>query len=182
MSIAREKLYWIHIWKLCGLIVSDRTLPPVCKTIGWLLLNHYNLKTGKCFPSHHLLKEESNYKLRQVKNATKRLNKKYIPIAKKGKTGLANEYQPAFELVANDPDVVQFCAIISAKTQSKKGYKSAPQTINQTIYKTKEDEERELLGKVSFVKKGIHLQSISQVDLEEMYHRQLITEEEYKKW
>ena len=38
------------------------------------------------------------------------------------------------------PDVVQFCAIISAKTQSKKGYKSAPQTINQTIYKTKEDE------------------------------------------
>tara|TARA_Y100000588_G_scaffold367775_1_gene434901 strand:- start:631 stop:1074 length:444 start_codon:yes stop_codon:yes gene_type:complete len=113
-------------------------------------------------------------------HGTKRLNKKYIPIAKKGKTGLANEYQPAFELVANDPDVVQFCATISAKTQSKKGYKSAPQTINQTIYKIKEDEERILLGRVSFVKKGIRLGSISQVDLQEMLQRGLITEEKYK--
>ena len=65
---------------------------------------------------------------------------------------------------------------------SKRAFHSAPQTIKETIYKPKEDDERILLGKVSFVKKGIHLQSISQVDIEEMLQRGLITEEENKKW
>ena len=67
---------------------------------------------------------------------------------------------------------------------AKKAPKVEKETKKETPKKeeTKEDEERELLGKVSFVKKGIHLQSISQVDLEEMHRRQLITEEKYKKW
>ena len=59
---------------------------------------------------------------------------------------------------------------------------NAPQTIKETIYKPKEDEERILLGKVSFVKKGMYTQRISQVDLQQMLQRELITEEEYKKW
>ena len=45
-----------------------------------------------------------------------------------------------------------------------------------------QDEEKQLLVRVSFVKKGIRLGSISQVDLQEMLQRKLITEEEYKKW
>ena len=71
---------------------------------------------------------------------------------------------------------------VGAHSVSKRVSYSAPQTIKETIYKTKEDEERILLGRVSFVKKGIRLGSISQVDLQEMLQRGLITEEEYKKW
>ena len=63
MSTHSQKLYWIHIWKLKGLIDKDRSLPPVCKTVAWQLLDHYNLETGKCFPSHQTLSEECNYKL-----------------------------------------------------------------------------------------------------------------------
>ena len=60
--------------------------------------------------------------------------------------------------------------------------RSAPQTINETLYKTKEDKENELLRMVSFVKRRHHIPSISEDMVEEMYRRQLITEEEYKKW
>ena len=52
--------------------------------------------------------------------------------------------------------------------------------IKETIYKPKEEDERILLGRVSFVKKGIRLGSISQVDLQEMLQRGLITEKEFK--
>ena len=148
MSTHSQKLYWIHIWKLKGLIDKDRSLPPVCKTVAWQLLDHYNLETGKCYPSHQTLAEECNYKLKQVKNATRKLKEKYIFIERRGKTGRANEYQPAFELVFSDPDVVQYCATVSVKTESKKGYKITPQTINQTIYKQQELTDEELKWKV----------------------------------
>ena len=64
----------------------------------------------------------------------------------------------------------------------KKVQRSAPQTINETLYKTKEDKEKELLRKVSFVKRGHHILSISDDMVEEMYRRQLISKEEYKNW
>ena len=66
--------------------------------------------------------------------------------------------------------------------KTKYGKYTSYETRNETSYKTKEDEERILLGKVSFVKKGMYTQSISQVDVEEMRRLKLITEEEYKNW
>ena len=64
----------------------------------------------------------------------------------------------------------------------KKVQRSAPQTINETLYKTKEGKEEELLRMVSFVKRGQRILSISDDMVEEMHRRQLITEGEYKKW
>ena len=89
-------------------------------------------------------------------------------------------YSTVFELIDKNKDVVHYNDKVGAHSVSKRVHYNALQTINQTIYKTKEDEERELLGKVSFVKKGIYTQRISQVDVQEMLKRGLITKKEFK--
>ena len=52
----------------------------------------------------------------------------------------------------------------------------------ETINKTEEDKENELQWKVSFVKKGMYTQRISQVDVQEMLKRGWITEQEFKNY
>ena len=123
-------------WTLVGLINKDRDLKPVDKVVAWFLLNHYNLKTGRCFPSHQRLAEESNYSLRQVKYATKRLCVKYFHLKRRGHTGSANEYLPVFELIDHEKAVVQYNNKISALSQQEIVQHSAPQNIKETINKT----------------------------------------------
>ena len=53
---------------------------------------------------------------------------------------------------------------------------------NGNYNKTEEDKENELQWKVSFVKKGMYTQRISQVDLQEMLKRGWITEQEFKNY
>ena len=130
-------------WVLKGLIDGDRSLKPVDKVVAWFLLNHYNLTTGKCYPSHQLLAEESGYKIRHVKSATKRLCQKYFRLKRRGHTGSANEYEPVFELIDHNKDVMHYNSKVGAHSVSKRVSYSAPQTIKETIYKTKEDEEEE---------------------------------------
>ena len=169
-------------WVLKGLIDKDRSLKPVDKVVAWLLLNHYNLTTGKCYPSHQLLAEESGYKIRHVKSATKRLCQKYFRLKRRGHTGSANEYEPVFELIDHNKDVVHYNSKVGAHSVSKRVSYSAPQTIKETIYKPIADRKNSLEGYVDFVKRCQHLPSISDDMVEEMYRRQLITEEEFKKW
>ena len=169
-------------WVLKGLIDGDRSLKPVDKAVAWFLLNHYNLITGKCYPSHQLLAEESGYKIRHVKSATKRLCQKYFRLKRKGHTGSANEYEPVFELIDHNKDVVHYNSKVGAHSVSKRVSYSAPQTIKETIYKPIADRKNSLEGYVDFVKRCQHLPSISDDMVEEMYRRQLITEEEFKKW
>ena len=142
-------------WVLKGLIDGDRSLKPVDKAVAWFLLNHYNLITGKCYPSHQLLAEESGYKIRHVKSATKRLCQKYFRLKRRGHTGSANEYEPVFELIDHNKDVVHYNSKVGAHSVSKRVYYNAPQTIKETIYKTKEEEEKELLWKVKQYKMGM---------------------------
>ena len=169
-------------WVLKGLIDGDRSLKPVDKAVAWFLLNHYNLITGKCYPSHQLLAEESGYKIRHVKSATKRLCQKYFRLKRKGHTGSANEYEPVFELIDHNKDVVHYNSKVGAHSVSKRVSYSAPQTIKETIYKPIADMKNSLERYVGFVKRSQHLPSISDDMVEEMYRRQLISEEEYKKW
>ena len=169
-------------WVLKGLIDGDRSLKPVDKVVAWFLLNHYNLTTGKCYPSHQLLAEESGYKIRHVKSATKRLCQKYFRLKRKGHTGSANEYEPIFELIDHNKDVVYYNSKVGAHSVSKRVFYNAPQTIKETIYKPIDDRKNSLEGYVGFVKRCQHLPSISDDMVDEMYRRQLITEEEYKKW
>ena len=142
-------------WVLKGLIDGDRSLKPVDKAVAWFILNHYNLTTGKCYPSQKLLAEESGYEIRHVKDATKRLCQKYFRLKRRGHTGRANEYEPVFELIDKNKDVVHYNSKVGAHSVSKRVYYNAPQTIKETIYKTKEEEEKELLWKVKQYKMGM---------------------------
>ena len=135
-------------WTLVGLINKDRDLKPVDKVVAWFLLNHYNLKTGRCFPSHQRLAEESNYSLRQVKYATKRLCTKYFRLKRRGHTGSANEYLPVFELIDHEKAVVQYNNKISAISQQEIVQHSAPQNIKETINKTDEKSDDLLIWKI----------------------------------
>ena len=98
---------------------------------------------------------ETGYKIRHVKNATKRLCQKYFRLKRRGHTGSANEYEPVFELIDKNKDVVHYNDKVGAHSVSKRVYYNAPQTIKETIYKTKEEEEKELLWKVKQYKMGM---------------------------
>ena len=134
-------------WVLKGLIDGDRSSKPVDKVVAWFILNHYNLTTGQCNPSHKLLAKESGYKIRHVKTATKRLCQKYFRLKRRGHTGRANEYEPVFELIEKNKDVVQYNSKVDAHSVSKRVHYNAPQTIKETIYKTQEEKDNNLLWK-----------------------------------
>ena len=58
-------------------------------------------------------------------------------------------------MVDKNKEVVQYNDKVSAHLVSKRVYYNAPQTIKETIYKTKEEEEKELLWKVKMYKMGM---------------------------
>ena len=146
-------------------------------------MNHFNLKTNKCFPSHDLLARETGYSLRHVKTATNKLCKLYFH-KKKGNTGWANEYTPLFELIDKDKDVVKYSDQLSAAQTSNQVKSTAPQTINKTIYKLPSENlmKDELEKYVPFVKRGQRATKISDDMVKEMRRRGMINEIEYKKW
>jgi hypothetical protein len=109
-----------------------------------------------------------------VKKSIKEIVPKYILKPTKGHTGWANTYKPRFELLKqlksnslNDLKVVNF----EVKDGELEAYNpvnsTALQTINKTINKT-ESEIGRLKGLAPLVNKGMHLSTISQVDLEIM--------------
>ena len=170
-------------WKLLGLIQGDPFLKPIDRQVAYFLLNHCNTTTGLCYPSHELLAKEAHCCLRSAKSATRRLcQRKWFKLLQRGRPGRANDYWPAFDRVEHDKDVKKYKERKGANMMLKKVQRSAPQTINETLYKTKEGKEEELLRMVSFVKRGQRILSISDDMVEEMFRRQLITKEEYKKW
>jgi len=173
----------IHKWKLLVHICSDKNLNRAELAVAAHLLNHFNLKTNKCFPSHDLLAKETGYSLRHVKTATNKLCQLYFH-KKKGNTGWANEYTPLFDLIDKDKDVVKYSDQLSAAETSNPVKSTAPQTINKTIYKPLSEElSLENISRyVSFVKRCQHVQGITDDMVREMRRRQLITEDEFKKW
>ena len=94
----------------------------------------------------------------------------------------SNQYQLNFELIDNDPDIRKYTSIKQEKLQSKYRKYTSYETNKETSYETVVKEKNSLEEYVSFVKRSHHIPSISDDMVEEMLRRQLITEEEYKKW
>ena len=67
----------------------------------------------------------------------------------------SNQYQLNFELIDNDPDIKKYSSIKQEKLQSKYRKYTSYETNKETIYKTKEEEEKELLWKVKMYKMGM---------------------------
>ena len=110
-----------------------------------------------------------------MKKSIKEIVPKYILKPTKGHTGWANTYKPRFvellkQLKSNSPKdlkVVNF-EVKGGELEAYNPVNSAAlQTINKTFNKTESEMER-LKVLAPLVNKGMHLSTLSQVDLEAM--------------
>ena len=163
--------------------------------VAVILTNAFNFKDDKCWWSASKLAKMVKASKRQVDKAIEVFKERRIFKIASGRTGKSNEYKPNFDII------LQYPALASEETLQKVMQFNAPQTIKLN-YKTNAtagsksrswgkksvessypiDRERNLKDYVSFVKRSHHIPSISDDMVEEMFRRQLITEEEYKKW
>ena len=172
----------LHKIKFIEKVAEDSRLKGGEARVAILLICYANTKTGRCFPAQETIANRLNLSVRQVNHLVGKLVKAdHIRRLKKGNKGAgSNEYDLQFTRFNDDPDIRKYSSNAQEVLKTKYRKYTSYETRNETSYKTKEDEERILLGRVSFVKKGIRLGSISQVDLQEMLQRGLITEKEFK--
>ena len=107
----------------------------------------------------------------------------HIKRIKKGnKNAGSNEYNLLLERFNEDKDIRKYTSRGEEIQRSKYRKYTSYETRKETSYETLVRDKGNLEGYVNFVKKGMRVPSISDDMVEEMYHRQIITEEEYKKW
>ena len=107
----------------------------------------------------------------------------HIKRIKKGnKNAGSNEYNLLLERFNDDPDIKKYISRGQEIQRSKYKKYTSYETRKETSYETLVKEKNSLEEYVSFVKRSHHIPSISDDMVEEMHLRQLITEEEYKKW
>ncbi len=160
--------------QLLTLIAKDRSVSRCAIATASVIINNYNHKTGRCFPSYSYIANHTHYSVRQVKKSIGKIVPKYILNPTKGHTGWANTYKPRFELLKQlksnslkDLKVVNF----EVKDGELETYNpvnpAALQTINKTFNKTESEMER-LKGLAPLVNMGMNFSTLSQVDLEAM--------------
>ena len=107
----------------------------------------------------------------------------HIKRIKKGnKNAGSNEYNLLLERFNDDKDIRKYTSRGEEIQRSKDRKYASYETRNETSYETLARDKGNLETYAKLVKKGIHTQSISDDMVREMYRRQLITEEEFKKW
>ena len=169
-------------FQLLMLIAKDRSVSRCAVATAGVIINAYNNKTGRCFPSFFYIASQTNYSVRQVKKSIGDIIPKYIIKTSKGHTGRANTYNPRFELLkqikSNSLDelkVVNYELTSSELEVCARVNSSAPQTVNETIKKTESDMKR-LKGLASLMNLGMNFSTVSQVDLEIMKREGLLKE------
>jgi hypothetical protein len=158
------------------LIISrDRSVKRCALATAGELINCFNFKTGKCYPSMETIAGWTGYSRREIVKSLKQLVPKYFLRLSKGNSGgRANTYRPRLELLnqckGNSPHDLRIGNYEDTGSELEElelaNYGSL-QTINKTINKT-ESEIGRLKLLAPLVNKGIHLSTISQVDLELM--------------
>ena len=102
---------------------------------------------------------------------------------KKGnKNAGSNEYDLQLGKFNDDPDIKKYTSNGEEIKRTKYKKYASYETRKETSYETVVKEKNSLEEYVSFVKRSHHIPSISDDMVEEMFRRQFITEEEYKKW
>jgi len=167
-------------FQLLMLIAKDRGVSRCAVTTAGVIINAYNNKTGRCFPSFSYIASQTNYSVRQVKKSIGEIVPKYIIKTSKGHTGRANTYNPRFELLnqikSNSLDelkVGNYEVTSSELEVYAKVSSGALQTVNETIKKTKSNMKR-LRMLAPLVRKGINFSTVSQVDIEIMKREGLL--------
>jgi len=72
----RQK-FWIK-WDLLERVMRDKTITNAEKMVMFELINCYNLKTGKCYPSVSYLEKNTHLNRRTIRRSIQQLNKKNI--------------------------------------------------------------------------------------------------------
>ena len=107
----------------------------------------------------------------------------HIKRIKKGnKNAGSNEYNLLLERFNDDKDIRKYTSRGEEIQRSKYRKYTSYETRKETSYETLVRDTNNLEEYVGFVKRGQRLPSISDDMVKEMQRRQLITEEEYKKW
>ncbi len=163
--------------------------------VAVILTNAFNFKEDKCWWAIKKLAKVVKASEKQVSSAIKVFKEHHIFKITSGRTGKANEYKPNFDIIMQYPalaseetlqKVVQFTTDqtikLNYKLNTTAGSKSKGWGKKSVESSYPIDRERNLKDYVSFVKRSHHIPSISDDMVEEMFRRQLITEEEYKNW
>lgn len=162
--------------------------------VAVILTNAYNFEDDKCWWSISQLAKKVQSSNKQVSTAIQTFKDLNIFNIKSGRTGRANEYKPNFKII------LQYPSLASKENLQKVEKFSTDQTINinNKINTSKENQSwgrksvdplsgfnnkpDDLEKYVFAVKKNMRILGITDDMVKEMFHRQLITEEEYKKW
>ena len=141
--IARLRGSPLDKWQLYGLILHDHELVPSCCGVAWQLLEHYNAKTGECYPSVDLLAEETGLARSTVFVAVRLLLERgWFRYHPGGGRKRSNQYEPAFERVRQSgrftapkgsDTTEQNSPISPGKTVRATGPETVKETVNQTM-------------------------------------------------
>jgi len=89
----------IKKWKLLKIVNQNQSLNDSARRVMFFLLDRENNKTGKLFPSHARISDDSGLSLRSVSRGINDLIKhEYLIKLKKGYTGKATEYKINYDL------------------------------------------------------------------------------------
>ena len=164
------------------LIAKDRSVSRCAIATAGVIINYYNINTGRCFPSFSHIAKQTNYSVRQVKKSMCEIVPKYIIKTSKGHTGRANTYNPRFELLnqiksnsLNELKVGNFEVTSGELEVYAKVSSAALQTVNETIKKTESNMER-LKKLAPLINLGMNFSTVSQVDMEIMKREGLLKE------
>ena len=119
---------------------KTRVLMPASKLIACLLLDHFNIGTGACFPSVDTLAKESGYRRRTVFRAIDDLDKRgWIRHERGGGRGNSNRYLPCFERVTEMSPFPEK----TVTTSSQKGDILVPETVTNVSPETEKETGKE---------------------------------------
>jgi len=89
----------IKKWKLLKIVNQSKQLNDAARRVMFFLLDRENNKTGKLFPSHARIADDSGLSLRSVSRGINDLIKHdFLIKLKKGYTGKATEYQINYDV------------------------------------------------------------------------------------
>ena len=128
-------------WRLARLIMADPDLLQSSKVVAFFLLDHHNLKTGRCDPSLETLATEMGLSPRQVIRVIKPLTGKYFHVVSGGSIKASkrktNSYQPNWQLVTSkSPDPCHPCHPSGDMDVSSLVTPVSPKTKKETLKET----------------------------------------------
>src|SRR5690348_11738953 len=81
-------------WKVLGSIAADKSLPSSAVKVAWVVFDHHNSTTGKCYPSRETIATRLGITIRSVALALAALERGGYLLRKRRGRGHSNSYAP----------------------------------------------------------------------------------------